>query len=156
MVMLDMLIVKSNNPQERERISCIQLHARLQKMLQRCEDEDYLCKPAVWRYVEQRSEGRVRDDFNAPMPPDFDAEKPGIPTSHACTPGACALNKHASAEDVRQFHVIIYRVWLSFFQSQVFQWICCPVMICGVYGILCFLKDWYVSRYESMEWTYFE
>jgi hypothetical protein len=49
MIQLDMLLVKSSNPEERGRISSEEVHFKLANMLERCRtDRDYACKPAPW------------------------------------------------------------------------------------------------------------
>lgn len=51
MVRLDMLIVKSNNPEEKGRITSEEVHVKLTGMLKKCEDPDYACKPAPWSKI---------------------------------------------------------------------------------------------------------
>jgi len=55
MVQLDMLIVKSNNPKEKGRITSEEVHVKLTGMLKKCEDSDYACKPAPWSKVPSTS-----------------------------------------------------------------------------------------------------
>lgn len=44
-----MLVVKSPNPSEKNRVDIEQVHARLFKMLIKCDDDrDYTSKPAPW------------------------------------------------------------------------------------------------------------
>jgi hypothetical protein len=63
MIQLDMLIVKPNNPQEKGRISSEQVHARLLAMVNRSEDDGYLCDAAAWCSLVQTSDEAVEIDI---------------------------------------------------------------------------------------------
>jgi len=63
MIQLDMLIVKPNNPKEKGRISSEQVHVKLATMLKKCEDRDYICKPAPWSNYSQASNEVVELDI---------------------------------------------------------------------------------------------
>jgi hypothetical protein len=67
MITLDMLIVKSNNPDEPGRITSDQVNAKLTAMVKQSEDPkkgpDYVCKPAPWSNPAQNSEDVVEIDI---------------------------------------------------------------------------------------------
>jgi len=48
MINFEMLLVKPNNPQEKGRMSSDQIHVKLANMLNKCENEDYVSRPAAW------------------------------------------------------------------------------------------------------------
>jgi hypothetical protein len=68
MIKFDMLIVKSNNPEERGRITSDQVNAKLTAMVKQSEDPkegpDYVCKPAPWCSLSQNSEDVVEIDIS--------------------------------------------------------------------------------------------
>ena len=69
MIKLDMLIVKSNNPDERGRITSDQVNARLTTMVKKIEDPkkgpDYVYRPAPWCSFSQNSEDVVEIDTDS-------------------------------------------------------------------------------------------
>jgi hypothetical protein len=67
MIRIDMLVVKSEDPFEKGRISSEKVHGQLAKMLEQCkEKEGYACKPTVWKpddSVTENSGWRRIDQF---------------------------------------------------------------------------------------------
>jgi hypothetical protein len=72
MIKLDMLIVKSNNPDEPGRITSDQVNAKLTAMVKQSEDPkkgpDYICRPAPWCSLSQNSEDVVEIDITDSAP----------------------------------------------------------------------------------------
>jgi len=63
MIQLDMLIIKPNNPKERGRITCEEVHVKLAGFLKKFNDPDYVFKPAPWSNRSQTSDEVVQIDI---------------------------------------------------------------------------------------------
>jgi len=79
LIHLDILIVKPNNPKIKGRIKCEELHVKLLKMLDNCqENEEYACKPAFWKrrnvFCSNVEEVDFKAVYQAEKLPNYDGE----------------------------------------------------------------------------------
>lgn len=63
-----MMIVKPIDPQERGRISSVQVHKKLADMLGRCNNQDYLCKSTPWHDYVSKAQDVIEVDITNSAP----------------------------------------------------------------------------------------
>jgi hypothetical protein len=71
----EMMIIKSNNPDVRDRFSCEEVDRKLLRMFRRCkEDVDYASKPAPWPKSPRECDPTLQTAIEADLPkPDVEA-----------------------------------------------------------------------------------